>query len=123
MVLNSLKTHGSGWTVFVDPPQTPMNNHRAENSHRNPVTGRKNDYGSGAVWSAKLAAMRFSILQTLVLWGLNPRHWLRVYLTACAENGGQPPQDLTPFLPWSMDEARRRVLQGPLHLPVPDEPS
>jgi transposase len=41
-VLNSLKYHGSGLTVFVDHPQTPMDNNRAENSHRNPVTGRKN---------------------------------------------------------------------------------
>jgi len=27
------------------------------------------------------------------------RHWLYVYLTACAENGGLAPADLTPFLP------------------------
>jgi hypothetical protein len=27
------------------------------------------------------AATLFSILQTLVLWGINPRHWLTCYLT------------------------------------------
>jgi len=33
--------------------------------------GRKNYYGSGSVWSAHLAAMMFSVLQTRVLWHLN----------------------------------------------------
>jgi transposase len=119
-VLNSLKTHWPGLTVFVEHPQTPMDNNRAENSHRNPVTGRKNYYGSGAVWSAKLAAMLFSILQTIALWGINPRHWLQAFLTACAENGGQPPTELTPFLPWAMDEARLIQLKQPLPLTAPE---
>jgi len=121
-VLNSLKNHWSGLTVFVDHPQTPMDNNKAENSIRNPATGRKNYYGSGAIWSAELAAMLFSILQTVILWGLNPRHWLHAFLTACAENGGQPLTDLTPFLPWTMDEARRNALQQPLKPTVPAPP-
>lgn len=113
-VLSSLKNHWSGLTVFLDHPQTPMDNNKAENSARNPATGRKNYYGSGAVWSAELAAMLFSILQTIRLWNINPRHWLHAYLTACAENGGQPPTDLTPFLPWAMDELRLCELKQPL---------
>lgn len=119
-VLNSLKHHWSGLTVFVDHPQTPMDNNQAENSLRNPATGRKNYYGSGAVWSAEFAAMLFSILQTVILWGLNPRHWLEAFLTACAENGGQPLEDLTPFLPWTMDAARRNALKQPLPRAVPE---
>jgi transposase len=121
-LLNSLKTHWSGLTVFVAYPQTPMDNNRAENSHRNPVTGRKNYYGSGTVWSAELAAMLFSILQTIILWGLNPRHWLQAFLTACAENGGQPLTDLSPFLPWAMDEARGNELKQPVKRPFPEQP-
>lgn len=113
-VLSSLKKHWSGLTVFLDHPQTPMDNNKAENSARNPATGRKNYYGSGAEWSAKLAAMLFSVLQTIILWNINPRHWLTVYLTACAENGGKPPTDLTPFMPWAMDEARLGELKQPL---------
>lgn len=77
------------------------------------MTGRKNYYGSGSLWSAQLAATLFSVLQTLGLWGLNQRHWLRLYLQACADNGGQPPQDLDPFLPWRMDEPRRAELTCP----------
>jgi len=112
-VLASLLEHWSGLTVFVEHPEVPMDNNRAENTIRTPVTGRRNYYGSGSIWSAPLAAMLFAILQTLVLWGINPRHWLTLYLTACAENGGSAPRDIDPFLPWSMDEARRAALGRP----------
>ena len=113
-VLGSLNNHWSGLTVFLDHPQTPMDNNKAENSARNPAMGRKSYYGSGAEWSAELAAMLFSILQTLLLWNINPRHWLHAYLTACAENGGQAPADLRPFLPWTMDGTRLCELKQPL---------
>jgi transposase len=33
-VLSSLKNHWSGLTVFLDHPQTPMDNNKAENSAR-----------------------------------------------------------------------------------------
>lgn len=121
-VLSSLKNHWSGLTVFLDHPQTPMDNNKAENSVRNPATGRKNYYGSGAEWSAELAAMLFSILQTIILWNINPRHWLHAYLTACAEKGGQPPTDLTPFLPWAMSKTRLDALKQPLKQ-TPDKPT
>jgi transposase len=112
-VLASLLEHWPGLTLFVEHPQVPMDNNRGENSIRNPVTGRKNYYGSGSLWSAELAATLFSILQTLALWGINPRHWLRGYLTACADNGGKAPRNIDPFLPWSMDAARRAALSRP----------
>ncbi len=57
-----------------------MDNNTAERSLRNPVVGRKNYYGSGRVWSAYLAAMMFSVLQTMLLWGLNPHQWLSAFL-------------------------------------------
>jgi transposase len=122
-VLSSLSNHWAGLTVFLDYPQTPMDNNKGENSLRNPATGRKNYYGSGAVWSADLAAMLFSILQTIILWGLNPRHWLHDYLTTCAENGGLAPTDLTPFLPWAMDAVRLDQLKHPLTINSPEQTS
>ena len=112
-VLASLLEHWPGLTRFVEHPEVPMDNNRGENSIRNPVTGRKNYYGSGSLWSAELAATLFSILQTLALWGINPRHWLTDYLTACADNGGQAPRTIDRFLPWSMDETRRAALRRP----------
>ena len=63
--------------------------------------------------------MLFSILPTISLWGLNPRPWRQAFLTACADHGGQPPTDLTPVLPWTMDQARRNEWQQPLKPPGP----
>ena len=88
-VLESLGNHWTGLTVFVEHPEVPMDNNTAERSERGPVVGRKNYYGSGSLWSGRLAAMMFSLFQTLCLWGLNPRLWLTAYLEACAQAGGR----------------------------------
>ena len=112
-VLASLLEHWSGLTLFIEYPEAPMDNNLGENSIRTPVNGRKSYYGSASLWSAQLAATLFAILQTLVLWDINPRHWLRCYLTACAENGASAPQEVDPFLPWVMDETRRSALSHP----------
>lgn len=109
-VLKSLANHWVGLKVFLEHPHVPMDNNTAERAQRNPVVGRKNYYGSGAQWSGTLAAMMFSIFQTLLLWKLNPRLWLRAYLEACAENGGHPPPRLGAFLPWEMTERQRRQM-------------
>lgn len=119
-VLESLGNHWTGLTVFVEHPDVPMDNNQAEWTERGPVVGRKNYYGSGAVWSGQLAAMLFSLVGTLRVWGLNPRAWLTAYLTACAELGGKAPADVSVWLPWnltaeqhaawSLPEARQRHL-------------
>ena len=112
-VYKSLLNHWSGLILFLENPEVPLDNNLAENSIRNPVTGRKAYYGSGSIWSAELAATLFSILQTLVLWGINPRHWLSSYLHACAKNGGPAPEDIQPFIPWQMNTQRRDLLTRP----------
>ena len=91
-----------------------MDNNAAERALRTPVVGRKNYYGSGRVWSAHLAAMMLSVLQTVLLWGLNPHHWLSTFLQACADHGGKSPTDLSPFLPWAMTPERRAALARPV---------
>jgi transposase len=106
-VLESLGNHWTGLTVFVEHPEVPMDNNTAERAQRGPVVGRKNYYGSGAVWAGQLAAMLFSLLQTLCLWELNPRAWLTAYLTACAEAGGAAPADVARFLPWNLSAEER----------------
>jgi len=106
-VLESLGNHWTGLTVFVEHPEVPMDNNTAERAQRGPVVGRKNYYGSGAVWAGRLAAMMFSLLQTLCLWNLNPRAWLTAYLTACAEAGGGPPAEVERFLPWNLSAEDR----------------
>ena len=121
-VLTSLLNHWDGLALFAKHPQIPMDNNQAERSLRNPVTGRKRYYGSGRVWSAQLAATMFSVLQTVLLWGLNPRHWLSAYLSACAQGGGQAPAEVSAFLPWAMSEARRNALARPPPMTGMDEP-
>jgi transposase len=113
-VLRSLHNHWDGLTVFVERPEVAMDNNTAERTLRNPVVGRKNYYGSGSVWSAHLAAMMFSVLQTILLWGLNPHHWLSAFLQACADHGGQSPTALSSFVPWQMSAERREALSRPL---------
>jgi transposase len=108
-VLESLRHHWRGLTVFVEHPEVPLDNNTAERSERGPVVGRKNYYGSGAIWSGRLAAMLFSLFQTLALWGINPRPWLTAYLTACAEAGGRAPARPEALLPWNLSEDQRRA--------------
>jgi transposase len=107
-VLESLGERWTGLTVFVEHPEVPMDNNTAEGAQRGPVVGRKNYYGSSALWAGRLAAMLFALLQTLCLWGLNPRAWLAAYLSACAEAGGSAPPDVEQFLPWNLGEEQRR---------------
>jgi transposase len=115
-VLTSLHNHWSGLTVFVAHPEVPMDNNRAERCERGPVVARKNFYGSGSLWSGRLAAMLFSLFQTVQLWGLDVGMWLTAYLTACAKNKGHPPAALQFYLPWNMTPQEReqlsRVKQG-----------
>jgi transposase len=101
-VLASLQEHWSGLTPFVDDPGIPMDNNLSERRWRGPALGRKNYYGSGALWSGRLAAMVFSILATLKLWHINPRRWLNWYLQSCAESEGHRPNEIEPFLPWNL---------------------
>ena len=109
--LTSLQEHWSGLTQFVADPRIPMDNNLSERRLRGPALGRKNYYGSGALWSGRLAAALFSILATLKLWQINPRLWLHWYLQSCAEAGGQVPDDIEPFLPWKLSEDRRVKLR------------
>jgi transposase len=116
-VLESLGDHWTGLTVFVEHPEVPMDNNTAERAERGPVVGRKNYYGSGAVWAGQLAAMMFSLVQTLTLWKIQPRRWLTAYLEACARAGGQAPPDRDSFLPWNLTAERRRAWAVPREEP------
>lgn len=111
-VLESLGEHWTGLTVFVEHPEVPMDNNTAERAERGPVVGRKNYYGSGAVWSGRLAALLFSLLGTLQRWQLNPRAWLNWYLNACAEAGGKPPANVEAYLPWNLSASQREKLKA-----------
>jgi transposase len=106
-VLTSLQEHWSGLTRFLDDRRIPLDNNASERRVRGPALGRKNYYGSGALWSGRLAATLFSLLATLSLAKINVRTWLTWFLNCCAENGGQVPSDITVFLPWEMSVEKR----------------
>jgi transposase len=108
--LESLHRHWAGLTVFVEHPEVPMDNNAAERSERGPALGRKNYYGSGALWSGQLAAYMFSLFQTLQLWNLSCQRWLTAYLQACADAGGVVPANPEAFLPWNLSAAQRQAL-------------
>jgi transposase len=109
-VLVSLQEHWDGLTRFLDDLRIPLDNNASERQARGPALGRKNYYGSGALWSGSLAAMLFSLFATLNKANINSREWLTWFLESCARNGGQSPADIEPFLPWKMPEQRRREM-------------
>ena len=110
-VLVSLDEHWQGLTHFVDDPRIPMDNNLSERRLRGPALGRKNYYGSVAKWSGQLAAMMFTLLATLPMWGINPRRWLRWYLESCAQAGGKAPANAASFLPWNITPQKLQELR------------
>lgn len=112
-VLESLQAHWSGLTLFVNDPRIPMDNNASERKIRGPALGRKNYYGSGAIWSGRLSAMMFSIFATLSHWHINPRRWLLRYLKTCAASGGKAPSAVSPFLPWNLTADQLASLRTP----------
>jgi transposase len=109
-VLESLQDHWRGLLRFVDGPRIPMDNNASERAGRGPAVARKNFYGSGSLWSGRLAATMFSLLATLAHWKCNPRLWLTWYLESCAAAGGKTPENIQPFLPWNLSADRRAAL-------------
>ena len=106
--LESMKRHWEGLVIFADHPEVPMDNNRAERALRNPVSGRKSYYGNGACWAGHLAAMFFSIIQTLLLHGVSPLAWLTAYFQACAGHGGIAPKEIDIWMPWNLDPQRKQ---------------
>ena len=110
--LRSLLKHRKGLCVFLEHPATPLHNNRSEAILRGPAIGRKLSFGSDSEAGAAMTATMYSVIATLRMNNIDVRRWLQQWLEACAANGGRPPQDLSPWLPWSMSAARRHELQG-----------
>ena len=111
--LRSLLNHREGLSIFVERPSVPMDNNAAERALRGPVIGRRLSFGSDSEAGARFTAMMYSVLGTLSSNDIDPLRWLEAWLTACAENGGRAPGDLSAWLPWSMSAERRRALTAP----------
>lgn len=118
-ILTSLNEHWEGLIVFVQFPNIPMDNNLAERALRGSVVGRKNYYGSGSIWSAQLAAMIFTIFETLKIWKVNPHTWLLTYLQECVMYDGSPPTHIDNYLPWEMKPDLLKLFANP---PVHENP-
>ena len=106
-VLLSLQNHWQGLTVIVDHPRIPMDNNHAERLFRALANFRKSSYGVFSKNFVSITAMMLSIFGTLKLNGIDARGYLICYFQAVAENNGNAPSDLTPFLPWNWSSAKR----------------
>ena len=111
--LRSLLNHREGLSVFLDRPRVPLDNNLAERLLRGPAIGRRLSFGSDSESGARFTALMYSVTGTLRLNGLGVPRWLDDWLAACARGGGRPPDDLSPWLPWSMDAGRRREMTAP----------
>lgn len=111
--LERMKKHWIGLQVFVDHPELSMDNNAAERSLRTGVVGRKNYYGSGSEWSASFAALMFSILQTLKIWGINERLWFREAFAYIRESKADKLHEL---LPWNLSDEQKVRLRMQLAL-------
>jgi len=106
-ILQSMRRHWAGLTVFVDHPQVPMDNNAAERALRQVAVARKNFYGSHSQWSGELACGCFTILASLRQHGICPRRYFQAYLEACARAGGKAPDNLEEFLPWKWSAEKK----------------
>ncbi len=80
-----------------------MDNNIAERGLRCALIRRRLSFGSNSEDGAKFTAIMHSVH------GIDGLRWL----TACAKNGGKPPDGLSPWLPWTMSEARKRKVTAP----------
>ena len=111
--LRSLLNHRAGLSVFLDKPGVPMDNNRSERPPRGAAIGRRLSFGSDSEAGARFTATMYSTVGSLALNGVDVLRWLTAWLSACADNGGRAPGDLSPWLPWSMDAERRNELMAP----------
>ncbi len=111
--LRALRKHREGLSVFVDRPSVPLDHPAAARALRGPVIGRRLSFGSDSESGARFTAQMYSVVRPLSLTGIDGRRGREAWLAACAATGGRPPPDLSPWLPGSMSEKRKRALRAP----------
>lgn len=115
-VINSMKAHWKGLTVFVNRPEIPMDNNIAERMLRHAVIGRKNYWGNHSEWTGNLTSAMFSIIQTCLINDISPREYLTCYLKECSKRGSAPDEfEIESFLPHKLSENfKSNIRAGPV---------
>lgn len=70
-------TYWKGLTAFLDDPYIPLDNNGTERALRGVVIGRKNHYGSRSERGTQVAAILYTVLETCLLNGVDPRAYLK----------------------------------------------
>jgi len=111
-VINSMKEHWTGLTLFVTHPEVPMDNNTSERALKDPVLGRKNYWGNHTNWAGQLSVAMFSIVQTCTRNNISPRAYLSWYLNECIKKGAAPSHDeISSFLPHNLSPDIREKLK------------
>ena len=77
-----------GLTTFLDNPRIPLDNNAAERSLRDVVLGRKNHYGSHSRRGTEVAARFYSLVESALLCGADPKDYLLKAACVAIENPG-----------------------------------
>ncbi len=109
-ILTSGMANWPKYTVFVQDHRIPMDNNQAERALRPGTLGRKNWYGVHADWSATLAAMMMTFIQTASKHKLNSTAYLRYVLDRFAVHAGKPCK-LQELLPWNISKEEQEQYQ------------
>jgi transposase len=91
-ILKSFKKRFAGYTLFIDNPEVPIHNNRAERLLKTGINGRKNYLGNVSQHSVLHTQIFLSIIATAKNNQVAPQKWFEDYLSACAENDSKPPQ-------------------------------
>ena len=111
-VMNSMKEHWDGLTLFADRPDIDMDNNYMERTLRPMVLGRNNYRGNHSLWGGQLSAVMFSITQTCPKHNISPEAYLEYYFTECAKRGAAPSkEEIGSFLPHNLSEDIREKLR------------
>jgi transposase len=102
--LESLDRHWHGLTTFIKHAEVPMDNNAAERGLRGGAVGRKNYYGSGSIQSAEFTAIMFTIIQTLLIWGINPQSWFSGVFDFIGNDWGR---NFEHWLPWNISSEQK----------------
>ncbi|ATB40454.1 hypothetical protein CYFUS_005903 [Cystobacter fuscus] len=66
----------TGLTRFLSDPRVPLDNGATERAMRGPAVGRKNHYGSRSRRGTEVAALFYSLLESVKLGGVDPKRYL-----------------------------------------------
>lgn len=110
-VMESMKEHWEGLILFVDHPELSMDNNLMEGSLRPCALGRNNFLGSRSEWSGELAACMYSIIQTCLINGIEPKSYLLHYFSVRMARKDMGDDDLRMLLPHNLDDGLKEKLK------------